>query len=601
LLLLLSNRTPAKVFISYSHKDAEWLERLKTHLDALESEGAVVVFNDKRIRAGSRWREELVQAIADAKVAVLLVSADFLASAFIKENELPPLLHRAEYDGTAILSVILGHSMYEEIPSLAQFQTVNELSKPLSTLDRNEQEEELVKVVQAIRASFDSPPSPPRNKSRRRPYLLPVSAGILGLILVAALVYLWLRSSGGSPREQERSTVTATASPPGPTPPEGGKDRVVLYGSGTVRVYLKSSAPDMIERLKEKEKVHLEILEGPMSAGATTFAHIYDQSPHPVLVMASRRLTIDELSPFKEKKPFVFEVYLGADRLQMLLATGDKHPLATSSPAARRDWEVQNISNLKKAFPGIFNSNKQEDDLTFARLKEKDQWITNEEGGRKREQIEMDGIYKGSDGSGTVDVWKKNLGEVWETRLGKKWPMDFKFWDIRNEGRIMDLHLSNRIHLGSKVLNHDPARMLDNVGIYNGKLNMIDESGPVKRGLYLYGIVNKTEGNEVNNGQGYGLPESVARLLRFVLELLKAKASPRGEKPEFLSEPCREAQIEYFHLKPKDGLEFGWVPRVVHDKNIFRYPDGGLCDERPKDLEDPAVKAAPAEPSPSPL
>ena len=61
----------------------------------LEREGRIERWDDTRIRPGSEWRSEIKQALERARAAVLLISADFLASDFIQDNELPPLLSLA--------------------------------------------------------------------------------------------------------------------------------------------------------------------------------------------------------------------------------------------------------------------------------------------------------------------------------------------------------------------------------------------------------------------------------------------------------------------------------------------------------------------------
>jgi predicted nucleotide-binding protein len=71
------------VFISYSHTDIEWLKRLQIHLKPLEREGAIELWSDEKIQPGSKWREEIRDAIKKARVAVLLVSVDFIASEYI--------------------------------------------------------------------------------------------------------------------------------------------------------------------------------------------------------------------------------------------------------------------------------------------------------------------------------------------------------------------------------------------------------------------------------------------------------------------------------------------------------------------------------------
>jgi len=85
-----------------------------------------------------------------AKVAVLLVTADFLASDFIVDNELPPLLAAAAKDGLVIIPIIVSASRFANTEGLAQFQSVNPPSRPLSGMTKNEQEELLVKVSEAI-------------------------------------------------------------------------------------------------------------------------------------------------------------------------------------------------------------------------------------------------------------------------------------------------------------------------------------------------------------------------------------------------------------------------------------------------------------------
>ncbi len=68
------------VFVSYSHADKKWLERLKVHLKPLERDHQIVIWNDTKLRSGDKWLVEINKALSTPEVAILLVSADFLAS-----------------------------------------------------------------------------------------------------------------------------------------------------------------------------------------------------------------------------------------------------------------------------------------------------------------------------------------------------------------------------------------------------------------------------------------------------------------------------------------------------------------------------------------
>ena len=95
--------TRTRVFVSYSHKDRKWLERLKVHIKPLIREGAITLWDDNQIAIGADWRSVIAAELSSARVAILLISADFMASDFIGNEELPALLRVAEEGGALIV------------------------------------------------------------------------------------------------------------------------------------------------------------------------------------------------------------------------------------------------------------------------------------------------------------------------------------------------------------------------------------------------------------------------------------------------------------------------------------------------------------------
>jgi hypothetical protein len=110
-----------KLFISYSHQDRAWLERLKLHLALLQRRGLVHVWSDTRIGVGDRWREEIESALKESRAAVLLMSPDFLASDFIWDEEMPKLLAHQK-KGMAILPLAVRPCVWRIAPELAELQ-----------------------------------------------------------------------------------------------------------------------------------------------------------------------------------------------------------------------------------------------------------------------------------------------------------------------------------------------------------------------------------------------------------------------------------------------------------------------------------------------
>src|SRR6185295_14948240 len=97
------NRTT--VFVSYSHTNRRWLERLRIHLKPYDRRGELDLWDDSKIDPGARWQASIAAAIDRAAVSVVLISADFLASDFVVIHELPKLLQKAKLAGVGIMPI----------------------------------------------------------------------------------------------------------------------------------------------------------------------------------------------------------------------------------------------------------------------------------------------------------------------------------------------------------------------------------------------------------------------------------------------------------------------------------------------------------------
>jgi hypothetical protein len=142
-----------KLFISYCHKDAKFLEDLLLHLKPFERAGLVAKWSDKQIAAGSQWLDEIQAALATTKVAVLMVTPGFLASDFIHENELTPLLKEAEQGGVRVLWVPVRASAYKET-LLKNYQAVIPPDKPIAEMKTN-RDKAWVKVCEEIKKALN--------------------------------------------------------------------------------------------------------------------------------------------------------------------------------------------------------------------------------------------------------------------------------------------------------------------------------------------------------------------------------------------------------------------------------------------------------------
>jgi hypothetical protein len=166
----MTNRT--KLFISYSHEDIRWLKAVKEQLAVLEHEGLLDVYEDTQLEAGEAWLERLHSEMSTAKVGLLLISAPFLSSGFIRNEEVPRLFARHAKGGMSIYPLLVRPCPWQAVKWLSKLQIrpqdVKWRPKPVSTYSGAARDQVLADVVSEIARMVTASGSgqAPSNESR---------------------------------------------------------------------------------------------------------------------------------------------------------------------------------------------------------------------------------------------------------------------------------------------------------------------------------------------------------------------------------------------------------------------------------------------------
>jgi len=133
------------VFVSYSHVDRQQFSEFKTFMHERIARGEVHCWSDEKIKPGDVWAEAIRTAARNAQMAVLLVSHNFLASQFIRNEELPMLKERASKDGLQISWV---HVTYCPVKTTEvwKFQALSDPEKPVFDMERKHRHKTLTEI-----------------------------------------------------------------------------------------------------------------------------------------------------------------------------------------------------------------------------------------------------------------------------------------------------------------------------------------------------------------------------------------------------------------------------------------------------------------------
>ncbi|MGA1869177.1 MAG: TIR domain-containing protein [bacterium] len=139
-----------EIFISYSHRDNTWKDKLITYLKVLELECHYTLWDDSKIEIGHDWLIEIEDALNRACVAVMLISAEFLISNFIRRKEIPILLERRKHEGLTIFPIIVRPCPWKSVKWLSSIQVAPNGGEPLIKGSEYEIENKLSHVANMI-------------------------------------------------------------------------------------------------------------------------------------------------------------------------------------------------------------------------------------------------------------------------------------------------------------------------------------------------------------------------------------------------------------------------------------------------------------------
>ncbi|MDJ0728985.1 MAG: toll/interleukin-1 receptor domain-containing protein [Crocosphaera sp.] len=141
-----------EVFFSYSHKDETLRDKLANHLKLLERQGVISAWYDRDITAGTEWEGQIDEHLESAKVILLLISADFLASNYCYDIELKRAMKRHELGEARVIPIILRDVDWKGA-TFGKLQALPKNAQPITSWDN--EDEAFANVARGIRKAVD--------------------------------------------------------------------------------------------------------------------------------------------------------------------------------------------------------------------------------------------------------------------------------------------------------------------------------------------------------------------------------------------------------------------------------------------------------------
>src|SRR3954449_5034357 len=109
-------------------------------------ERGLEVWSDDRLLVGEAWRPQLEEAIGRSYAALVLVSADSLASEFIMSEELPALQAR----GARLVCALVRPCLWQHVAALREVQWAHDPRRDGPVASSGDPERQIVRVCEQL-------------------------------------------------------------------------------------------------------------------------------------------------------------------------------------------------------------------------------------------------------------------------------------------------------------------------------------------------------------------------------------------------------------------------------------------------------------------
>ncbi|MEM9807337.1 MAG: GUN4 domain-containing protein [Cyanobacteria bacterium P01_D01_bin.56] len=145
------------VFFSYSHADEALRNELAKHLSTLKRQRFITDWHDRKILPGDEWDGTIEDNLNTARVILLLISADFIASDYCYDTEIQKAMERHDAQEATVIPIILRSCDWSDCPFGKLQALPRNATAVKSWLDQDEAFTDIAKgikkVVNEIRAN----------------------------------------------------------------------------------------------------------------------------------------------------------------------------------------------------------------------------------------------------------------------------------------------------------------------------------------------------------------------------------------------------------------------------------------------------------------